>query len=79
MSELFYSLSTVNSMFRCLEFKQFKHLVTCNSGENNKKVPAFSSFQSYNYKRELDLTKNEPLALNNLSNNWKPCCSPCQR
>ena len=33
------------------------------------KDPAFTSFRSYNYKGEINLTKNEPLALNNLSNN----------
>ena len=30
---------------------------------------AYNIFQSYNYKSEINLTKNERLALNNLSNN----------
>ena len=33
------------------------------------KDSAFTSFQLYNYNSEINLTKNERLALNNLSNN----------
>ena len=33
------------------------------------KDSAFTSFRSYNYNSEINLTKNERLALNNLSNN----------
>ena len=33
------------------------------------KDSTFTSFRSYNYKSEINLTKNERLALNNLFNN----------
>ena len=33
------------------------------------KDSTFTSFWSYNYKSEINLTKNEPLPLNNLCNN----------
>ena len=37
--------------------------------ESRRKDSTFTKFQLYNYKNEINLTKNEQLALNILSNN----------
>ena len=36
--------------------------------ESRRKDSTFTKFQLYNYKSEINLTKNEQFALNNLSN-----------